>query len=403
LNWAAKQCRIVDGWSSLDTTRVTRVAGKPKSRPMCRIKEKIVNDNSVSRRLFMAAAAAAPAVPALLASDRIAIFDPPPSRVRIVAATAASVVGPARFTPAEVKQIAAQGKDVQITLPKDADELNKVLPEADVVFGSLNAEWFAKAKNLRWFQATEAGMERILFPELIKSNVVVTNMARMFAPAITETAIGMLLSLTRGLNKYYFPQFQQRKFNSERNLVEVDGMTMGIVGMGGIGQSLAMRAHYGFNMKILGTDAKPLATPIFVDTLREPGWLMEMVPQVDILVSAAPATKETEGMFNEKVFRAMKKTAYFLNLSRGALIDENALARALKEGWIAGAGVDATRAEPLPSSHPYWDCPNLILTCHSAGFSPQRQVRLIGLLADNVRRYSSGLPLENVVDKQRGY
>jgi len=362
-----------------------------------------VNDNSVSRRLFMAAAAAAPAVPALLASDRIAIFDPPPSRVRIVAATAASVVGPARFTPAEVKQIAAQGKDVQITLPKDADELNKVLPEADVVFGSLNAEWFAKAKNLRWFQATEAGMERILFPELIKSNVVVTNMARMFAPAITETAIGMLLSLTRGLNKYYFPQFQQRKFNSERNLVEVDGMTMGIVGMGGIGQSLAMRAHYGFNMKILGTDAKPLATPIFVDTLREPGWLMEMVPQVDILVSAAPATKETEGMFNEKVFRAMKKTAYFLNLSRGALIDENALARALKEGWIAGAGVDATRAEPLPSSHPYWDCPHLILTCHSAGFSPQRQVRLIGLLADNVRRYSSGLPLENVVDKQRGY
>jgi phosphoglycerate dehydrogenase-like enzyme len=108
-------------------------------------------------------------------------------------------------------------------------------------------------------------------------------------------------------------------------------------------------------------------------------------------------------MFNEKVFRAMKKTAYFLNLSRGALVDENALARALKEGWIAGAGVDATRAEPLPSSHPYWDCPNLILTCHSAGFSPQRQIRMIGLLADNVRRYAGGLPLMNVVDKQRGY
>src|ERR1017187_5523616 len=102
---------------------------------------------------------------------------------------------------------------------------------------------------------------------------------------------------------------------------------------------------------------------------REPAWLMEMVPRVDILVSAAPSTRETEGMFNEKVFRAMKKTAYFLNLSRGALVEENALVRALKEGWIAGAGVDATRTEPLPSSHPFWDCPNLILTCHSAGFS----------------------------------
>ena len=100
-------------------------------------------------------------------------------------------------------------------------------------------------------------------------------------------------------------------------------MTRGIVGLGGIGQATAMRAHYGFNMRILATDPKPMATPVFVETLREPAWLMEMVPRVDILVSAAPATRETEGMFNEKVFRAMKKTAYFLNLSRGALVEEN--------------------------------------------------------------------------------
>jgi len=352
----------------------------------------------------MSAVAAAPAAPVLIASDRIAIFDPPPARVRIVACTAASVVGPARYTPAEVAQIKAAGKDVELILPKSADELNQVLPEADVVFGSLNADWLAKAKSLRWFQATEAGMERVLFPELIKSPIVVTNMARMFAPAISETVIGMLLSLTRGLNKYYFPQFQKHQFNSEReHLVEVEGMTMGIVGMGGIGQATATHAHYGFNMKVLATDAKPLAKPIFVDTLREPGWLMEMVPQCDILVSAAPATAETRNLFNEKVFRAMKKTAYFINVSRGALVDEDALAHALKEGWIAGAGVDATKDEPLAPTHPYWDCPNLVLTCHSAGFSPQRQLRFIGLLCENVRRYTSGLPLMNVVDKVRGY
>jgi len=352
----------------------------------------------------MSAAAAVPAAPVLIASDRIAIFDPPPTRARIVACTAASVVGPARYTPAEVAQITAAGKDIQLTLPKNADELNKVLPEADVVFGSLNAEWLAKAKSLRWFQATEAGMERILFPELINSNIVVTNMARMFAPAISETVIGMLLALTRGLKSYYFPQFQKHVFNSERtHLVEVEGMTMGIVGMGGIGQATATHAHYGFNMKILATDAKPLAKPIFVDTLRDPGWLMDMVPQVDILVSAAPSTKVTESMFNEKVFRAMKKTAYFINVSRGALLDEAALVRALKEGWIAGAALDATRDEPMAPTHPFWDCPNLVLTCHSAGFSPQRQLRFIGLLCENVRRYTSGLPLMNVVDKQRGY
>jgi len=360
-------------------------------------------DHPVSRRLFLSAVAAAPPAPVLLASDRIAIFDPPPERVRIITATASSVVPPPRYTAAEIKQIQSQGKDVQITLPANAAEMNKLLPEADVIFGSLGAEMLARAKNLRWLQATEAGMETVLFPELIKSDVVVTNMARMFAPAISETAIGMLLSLTRGLNKYYIPQFEKRTWHAERNLVEVDGMTMGVVGMGGLGSATAMRAHYGFNMRILATDAKPLAKPIFVDTLREPAWLMEMVPQVDVLVSAAPWTKETEGMFNEKVFRAMKKTAYFLNISRGALVEEKALVQALKEGWIAGAGLDATRPEPLPSSHPYWDCPNLVITCHTAGFAPQRQVRLVGLLAENVRRYSSGLPLMNVVDKQRGY
>ena len=361
-----------------------------------------MSDQLVSRRLFMAAASA-PAVPGLLTSDRIAIFDPPPNRIRIVTAVASSVVAPPRYTAAEVKQIESQAPDVQLTLPANADELAKALPDADVVFGAINAEMLARAKKLRWMQATEAGMEKVLFPELIKSDVVVTNMARMFAPAISETAIGMLLSLTRGIDKYFIPQFQKRTWNAERNLVEVDGMTMGIVGMGGIGQATAMRAHYGFNMRILGTDAKPMAKPIFVDTLREPGWLMEMVPQVDILVSAAPATKETESMFNEKVFRAMKKTAYFLNLSRGALVDDAALVRALKESWIAGAGLDPARTEPLPSTHAFWDCPNLIITCHTAGFAPPRQVRLVGLLADNVRRYASGLPLQNVVDKQRGY
>jgi phosphoglycerate dehydrogenase-like enzyme len=330
-------------------------------------------------------------------------FIPPPERVRIVAATASARVPPPQYSAEDIRHIESQGKSVQLTVPKSTGELNELLPEADVVFGALNAPMLARAKNLRWLQATEAGMETLLFPELVKSGVVVTNMARIFAPIISETAIALLLSLTRGLVKYYFPQFQKRTWHAERDLVEIDGMTMGVVGMGGIGSATATRAHYGFNMRILATDPKPMTKPIFVDTLREPGWLMEMVPQVDVLVSAAPSTIETRGMFNERVFRAMKKTAYFLSLSRGTLVDEPALARALQEGWIAGAGVDVTRQEPLPSTHPFWDCPNLIITCHTSGHAPQRRVRLMGLLAENVRRYSSGLPLINVVDKERGY
>ncbi len=108
-------------------------------------------------------------------------------------------------------------------------------------------------------------------------------------------------------------------------------------------------------------------------------------------------------MFNGKVFRSMKKTAYFLALSRGMLYDDMALAKALKEGWIAGAGLDVMPQEPPPSNHPIFDCDNVVMSAHTSGWGPDRQVRLIDLFAENVRRYSQGLPLINVVDKTRGY
>ncbi len=355
-----------------------------------------MSDELLSRRLLLAAAAATPAVPVLLASDRIAVFSPPPERVRIATISFS-------FDEAEVRQMQSQGKNIEMTVTRSQEELNRLLPEVDVVFGALTPDMLARAKNVRWMQHTEAGMDTVLFPELVKSPVVVTNMARMFAPAISETAIAMLLSLTRGISKYYVPQFAQKKFVSERNLVEVDGMTMGLVGLGGLGTATAQRAHYGFNMRILAVDAKPMVKPAFVDTLREPAWLAEMVPQVDVLVSSSPLTRETAGLFNERVFRAMKKTAYFLSISRGGVVDQPALVRALKEGWIAGAGLDVTTPEPLPADSPLWDCPNTVITCHSAGFSPQRRIRQMSLIAENVRRYANGLPLMNVVDKQRGY
>ncbi len=241
-----------------------------------------MHDPLVTRRLIFSAAAVAPGFPPVVASDRIAIFDPPPECIRIATSAASYVVPPPTFSPEEIRQIQSQGKNVELRVTHNADDLNRVLPEVDVVFGSIKPEMLTKARNLRWVQHTEAGMESVLFPELVRSPVVVTNMARVFAPAISETAIAMLLALTRGLNQYFVPQFHQRKYNPERNLVEVDGMTMGIVGLGGLGSATAMRAHYGFNMRILATDARPLDKPVFVDTLREPGWFAEMVPQVDI-------------------------------------------------------------------------------------------------------------------------
>jgi phosphoglycerate dehydrogenase-like enzyme len=184
---------------------------------------------------------------------------------------------------------------------------------------------------------------------------------------------------------------------------ELVGRVMGIVGMGGIGTNMARRAHYGLDMVVIATDAKPIPKPHFVSELHDPSWFKEMVPQVDVLVGAAPHTPQTEGMFNEEVFRNMKKTAYFLALSRGKLINIDALVRALKEGWIAGAGLDVFDPDPPPKGHPIYSCDNVVMTPHTSGWSPDRQVRLIALFAENVRRFANGIPLINVVDKQAGY
>jgi phosphoglycerate dehydrogenase-like enzyme len=311
------------------------------------------------------------------------------------------------FTPEEVRQIVAAGRNVDLVLCQDHAEFLSKVAEAEVIYGNVDAEVLARSKKLRWLQAGSAGVETMAM-SMKASPVLVTNYAGTFAPGISETAMAMLISLARGINRWYVPQFLARKWDplgtvKSGHHVEISGRTMGIVGLGGIGLAVARRAHYGFDMKILAVDARAVPTPHFVGELRDPGWLMEMVPQVDVLVGAAPHTPSTDKIFNERVFRAMKKTAYFLCLSRGKLFDDLALVKALKEGWIAGAGLDVFPQEPPSSDHPIYDCPNVIMTMHTSGWSPDRQKRLIALFAENIRRYASGVPLLNVVDKEKGY
>jgi phosphoglycerate dehydrogenase-like enzyme len=309
----------------------------------------------------------------------------------------------ARLAPEEVETVHRAGRNVELVVPRDAAQALAAAPEAEVILGEPSVEMIRAARKLKWVQHWAAGVEN-LPPELMQHPCVLTNMQRVFAPVIAETAFGLLLGLTRGLVQASVPNFRLRKW--ERGGVPLDDLyqkTMGVVGLGGIGTEVARRAFYGFGMKVLAVDPKPMPRPEFVAELREPAWLAEMVPQVDVLVSCAPHTKETVKLFNEAVFRALRKTAYFINVSRGALVDQAALARALKEGWIRGAGLDVTTPEPLPPEDPLWDCPNLVITPHNSGAAPIRQVRLVALVAENVRRYSTGLALLNVVDKQRGY
>ncbi|MCU1275425.1 MAG: D-2-hydroxyacid dehydrogenase [Bryobacterales bacterium] len=313
------------------------------------------------------------------------------------------------FEPDEVAKIraAAPRAHIKFTLCRTREEFENALPDAEVVYGQIGGDLLPSASKLKWVQAGGAGVEWI-DQAMRDSPVVLTNFARTFAPAISETAMGMLLCLTRGISTYYMPQFSKRQMKpvgtvKSADHTEIAGRTMGIVGMGGIGCAIARRAHYGFDMRVIGTDASPIHKPEYVVELRDPGWFAEMAPQVDVLVAAAPHTPQTDRMFNEQVFRSMRKTAYFLAVSRGTLFDDMALVKALNEGWIAGAGLDVFPQEPPPAEHPIFDCPNVVMTAHTSGWSPDRQTRLIDFFAENVRRYTEGLPLLNVVDKQRGY
>ncbi len=370
-----------------------------------------MSDDNISRRNFLAGLATTGAAatlvdaqtpgnsnnPVIVANQPVVEPKPSAGVVKIVCAE--------RLTPAEVEQIRSAGRNIELRMLKDRAELKSNAADAEVILGVVDRETMLAAKNLKWVQTWAAGVES-LPKELMEHSCALTNMQRVFAPVIAETAIGLLLSLTRGLTQDSIPAFKERKWKRGESSVPLDDLyrkTIGIVGMGGIGSETARRLHYGFEMRVLATDAKPMPKPDFVAELREPGWLMEMVPQVDVLMSAAPLTTETRGMFNDAVFGKMKPTAYFINVSRGGLVDQDALIRALKEKRIRGAGLDVATPEPLPPESALWDCPNLVITPHNSGAAPMRQVRLVALVTENVRRYSHGLPLLNVVDKARGY
>jgi phosphoglycerate dehydrogenase-like enzyme len=300
------------------------------------------------------------------------------------------------------EKLRAYAPNLDLTLCRNQRQFRSEVADAHVIFDRFSREDLQAAHQLRWIQYTGAGVEHILYPELVDSPIVLTNMQRIYSSTISETAIGLLLTLTRKLNHYAL-QTREHVWKSLDGLTEVSGLTMGIVGLGGIGTDTAYRAHYGFNMRILAVDPKPLPKPSFVAELHSVEWLPKMVPQVDVLMSAAPHTPVSERMFNESIFRAMKPTAYFINVSRGNLVDTPALIRALKEGWIAGAGLDVAWQEPLPPDDPLWTAGNLIITSHSSALSEGSMQRKYDLFCENVRRYVSGLPLLNVVDKKRGY
>lgn len=270
---------------------------------------------------------------------------------------------------------------------------------ADIVAGSVSAGALARASRLKWVQSWAAGTNEILYPEMVASPVTVTSCAGNGGIPLAEHAMMLMMMLQRNAPRWLKNQNEskwERWYHPELN-----GLTCGIIGLGYSGADLALKCK-AFHMRVVGIRRTPRETPN-VDVVYPVEQLHELLAESDFVVMTAPRTPETKGMLGEAEFRAMKSTAYYVCFSRGGIADDAAVLRALNEGWIAGAGLDAHSREPLPADSPFWTAPNTIITPHNGATTPGTRQRGVDIFVENLRRYLAGEPLHNVVNKEAGY
>jgi phosphoglycerate dehydrogenase-like enzyme len=284
----------------------------------------------------------------------------------------------------------------------------RVLPGAEVAFAwGLARRHVDKAEALRWLHTPLAGVDRVLNPELVRSAIRVTSSRGVNSVAVAEHTLAMILALTRGIADAVCHQrdrvwAQEGLFGRIPPLEELDGRLMGILGLGDIGHQLAVRAR-AFGMRVWGVTRTARARPESVEKLLLAGKQDQLLRAADIVVLAVPLTRATQGMIGERELRRMKPSAILVNIGRGELVQESALLRALREGWISGACLDVFGTEPLPPTSPLWSAPRVVLSPHVAGTNPGYMARSGDLFIRNIRRYLKGEPLINEVDKQAGY
>jgi phosphoglycerate dehydrogenase-like enzyme len=292
---------------------------------------------------------------------------------------------------------AAPGADVRY-FAKQA-ELEEQIAEAEVVAGNVSPAALARAKNLKWVQSWAAGPDALMYPEFVASDVIATSCKGNGAIPLAEHAMLLMLMLNRDMPRWQRAQAERRWDHWSHP--ELNGLTCGIIGLGNSGVDLALKCQ-AFHMRVLGVRRTAQPTP-HVDEVFTHDRLHEFLGQSDFVVVTAPRTPETVGMLGEAEFRAMKRTAYYVCFSRGGIADDAALLKALQEGWIAGAGLDAHSIEPLPPDSPFWDAPNTLITPHNGASTPFTRQRGIDIFVENLRRYVDGREMVNLIDKSRGY
>ncbi|HZZ73811.1 MAG TPA: D-2-hydroxyacid dehydrogenase [Pirellulales bacterium] len=255
--------------------------------------------------------------------------------------------------------------------------------------------------RLRWIQSSAAGMDHCLVPSVVQSEITVTSASGVLADQVADHTIALLTGLLRSLPLFF--RAQQRQEFIRRPTRDLHRSTIGIVGLGGNGRRLA-EVLAPFKTRILATDWFPIDRPPQVERLLPPGALNEILPELDILILAAPLTDATRDMIDSAAFARMRRGSFLINVARGPLVVEADLIAALESGQLAGAGLDVTYTEPLPESSRLWDQPNLILTPHVGGQSARRIDDMTEFFCENLRRYQAGQPLRNwLADKRLGF
>ncbi len=298
----------------------------------------------------------------------------------------------------------AGGPGTEITVAESPGEALEGIGDVEVLLGPIDQQLFDRAPNLRWVHAITAGADAYLFPSMMESDVLLTGDKGLVGTHLAEHAMGLLLALTRRLARAFLdgPESWEHRVEYRREEFELEGLTMGIVGLGGTGREIAKRAA-AFGMTCIAVDSDPVPTTPEVPEVWGTDRFEELLRTSDVVASGLPLTPDTREIFNAHAFEIMKPSAIFVNVTRGEIVDGEALAHAVRTGVIAGAGLDVAPIEPLPADHPLWTTPNVVMTPHTAGASQYRVGRNLDRFCRNIASYRAGEPLEGMIDKQKGF
>ena len=299
------------------------------------------------------------------------------------------------------KRIQKENPDIHLLQPENIYQASEIISEADAAFGVIPKEALANAGRLRWLQAPQiAPPAGFYYKELIDHPVVVTNFREIFNDHIGAHIMAFVLAFSRGLH-YYLPQQIEREYKPRplnTGVIHLPEATALIVGVGGIGCEAA-RLCSAFGMHVVGVDPRRIDLTEGLSELYTPEHLENLLPQADFVIMTIPHTPETEGLINRRRLKLMKSTGFLINIGRGMTVQLDDLVASLQHREIAGAALDVFEIEPLPSNHPLWAAPNVLITPHTAGFGPYLDDRRLNIILDNCKRFARGEELQNIVNK----